>query len=281
MNRLAPDVTRTTGDDGGSAAPLDELVCAALGRRVRGLRIEVPEGGLVLRGRADSDHAKLLAQYAVMAVTGLPLIANKIEVVDPVGPGRAGRSAPPPKLLLLATGDVRLPARPAPPRRARLCGRHRRRRGGVCDPRPRTRGRGRRRSRRGPALGRRRRRARAVPRAGHSDTSRLARPALRRLARAQGDPCRPGRLGGREARPDKEPRGAPCGPRAKLPRPGRKHDGGGEEAPRRRRPATRGGADPRVARSPCSFTPQFLTRRPYVRRLHPGTDEPCPGGPRR
>ena len=68
-----------------------------LGRRVRGLRIEVREGGLVLRGLADSDHAKLLAQYAVMAVTGLPLMTNKIEVTflqrGEITAGRSGNRA--------------------------------------------------------------------------------------------------------------------------------------------------------------------------------------------
>ena len=116
MNRPAPDMTRTTGDDGRSAAPLDELVCAALGRRVRRLRIEVREGGLVLRGRADSDHAKLLAQYAVMAVTDLPLGSNQIEVVclrrgafEPNGAESGQRDRGPTKTnVLLAIGDVRL-----------------------------------------------------------------------------------------------------------------------------------------------------------------------------
>lgn len=101
--------------DRGRLSRLSGLVCAALGQRVRGLQIEVREGGLVLRGLADSGHAKLLAQYAVMAVTGLPVLANRIEVAHPRGTSRPrpeeyeddvlGRPRP---RVLLATDDDRL-----------------------------------------------------------------------------------------------------------------------------------------------------------------------------
>lgn len=53
---------------------------AQLGRRIRDLNLEVRDGGLILRGRADSYHAKQLAQHAVMSMTNLPLAANQIEV---------------------------------------------------------------------------------------------------------------------------------------------------------------------------------------------------------
>lgn len=55
-----------------------DQVSAMLGRRVRGLRIEVRDGGLVLCGRANSYHAKQLAEHAVLAVSELPLLVNEI-----------------------------------------------------------------------------------------------------------------------------------------------------------------------------------------------------------
>ena len=79
--------------------PLDALLSAVLGRRVRGLSIEVRGGRLVLRGRADSFHVKQLAQHAAMAVTELPLAANEIEV-----------AARPRRRVVLASGDDRVRA---------------------------------------------------------------------------------------------------------------------------------------------------------------------------
>jgi hypothetical protein len=69
-----------TGDDSEPRSELADLVDAMLGRRVRDLRIEVRDGGLVLHGRANSYHAKQLAQRAVMTVMDLPLLANEIVV---------------------------------------------------------------------------------------------------------------------------------------------------------------------------------------------------------
>lgn len=92
------------------SSPLAGLVCSLIGRRIRDLRIEVRGAGLVLHGRANSYHAKQLAQHAVMTVTDLPLIANEIEVVDPLAGTRDEQEpfAPPRRLVLLATGDDRL-----------------------------------------------------------------------------------------------------------------------------------------------------------------------------
>lgn len=44
------------------------------------LRVVVLERGLVLEGRAATFYAKQLAQHMAMLVTGLPLLANRIEV---------------------------------------------------------------------------------------------------------------------------------------------------------------------------------------------------------
>jgi hypothetical protein len=87
-----PDIPGDAGAPDDPRSPLDGLVGALIGRRVRGLRIVVRDGGLVLRGRASSYHAKQLAQHTAMAVTDLPLIANEI-VVACLGRGASGRGA--------------------------------------------------------------------------------------------------------------------------------------------------------------------------------------------
>jgi osmotically-inducible protein OsmY len=51
-----------------------------LGSQVRHLRLVVRDNGLVLQGRARSYYAKQAAQHAAMEMTGLPVVANEIEV---------------------------------------------------------------------------------------------------------------------------------------------------------------------------------------------------------
>ncbi len=51
-----------------------------LSRRFRGLRVEVLEGGLVLKGRVRTYYAKQLAQHLVMQLTEIPILANELEV---------------------------------------------------------------------------------------------------------------------------------------------------------------------------------------------------------
>jgi hypothetical protein len=52
-----------------------------LGRvRLRWFRVLVQEQGLVLQGCASTYYAKQLAQHAAMKVSGLPILANEIEV---------------------------------------------------------------------------------------------------------------------------------------------------------------------------------------------------------
>jgi hypothetical protein len=55
------------------------IVCR-LGARVRHFRIVIDDKGIVLRGQAHTYYAKQLAQHAVMAATGLPILSNEIEV---------------------------------------------------------------------------------------------------------------------------------------------------------------------------------------------------------
>lgn len=48
--------------------------------RILGFRVQIHEQGLVLQGFAPTYHAKQLAQQAAMEVSGLPILANEIEV---------------------------------------------------------------------------------------------------------------------------------------------------------------------------------------------------------
>ena len=90
--------THTSGRTWATASPLDTALAAVLGRRVRGLSVEVREGRLYLRGRTDSYHVKQLAQHTAMAVTKLPLAANEIEVMSRTRRRRA----------VLASGEDRI-----------------------------------------------------------------------------------------------------------------------------------------------------------------------------
>jgi hypothetical protein len=51
-----------------------------LNGRVRDLRVDVAENGLVIRGRAMTYYAKQLAQHIVMEMTSTPILANEIHV---------------------------------------------------------------------------------------------------------------------------------------------------------------------------------------------------------
>lgn len=51
------------------------------GGRVRNIRLLVQDTGIVLLGRADTHHAKQLAQHAVTSEIAVPLLANQIEVI--------------------------------------------------------------------------------------------------------------------------------------------------------------------------------------------------------
>jgi hypothetical protein len=63
---------------------IDQLVTTVqrqLAGQVSNIRLLVRDTGLVLQGRARSYYAKQLAQEAVMKVTGIPLLANDVEVL--------------------------------------------------------------------------------------------------------------------------------------------------------------------------------------------------------
>lgn len=59
---------------------LEGLMQRRLGNRIRDLRVLTLPTGLILQGRATTYHAKQLAQHAAMDLTGLPILANDIEV---------------------------------------------------------------------------------------------------------------------------------------------------------------------------------------------------------
>jgi AraC-like DNA-binding protein len=71
---------------------LAEYMRSQLSGRVRELRLLARDNGLILQGRAYSYYAKQLAQALVRKVTGLPLLANEINVSESPEPrSLAGR----------------------------------------------------------------------------------------------------------------------------------------------------------------------------------------------
>lgn len=52
-----------------------------LGSRVCDLQLESHDGGIVLYGWSRSYYGKQLAQHIAQTMTGMPIIANNIEVV--------------------------------------------------------------------------------------------------------------------------------------------------------------------------------------------------------
>ena len=59
---------------------LEAQVLRRVGGRIRNLRVLVRHNGVVLQGRCTTYHAKQIAQHAAMELTGLPILANDIEV---------------------------------------------------------------------------------------------------------------------------------------------------------------------------------------------------------
>jgi hypothetical protein len=72
----------TTNPPPADTEPLESMVRQRLAGRVHvhDLRVLILEHGLVLEGRVATYYAKQLAQHEAMAVTGLPLHANRIAV---------------------------------------------------------------------------------------------------------------------------------------------------------------------------------------------------------
>jgi hypothetical protein len=59
---------------------IEQRLLRRLHGRVRSLKLQVSDNGLVLRGHARTYYAKQLAQHAVKEFTNLPIRANEIEV---------------------------------------------------------------------------------------------------------------------------------------------------------------------------------------------------------
>lgn len=69
--------------EGGSVVDIHQLeahVQSRLHGRIRSLRLQLSDSGLVLEGHAATYHAKQIAQHAVMQLSELPIAANDIEV---------------------------------------------------------------------------------------------------------------------------------------------------------------------------------------------------------
>jgi hypothetical protein len=72
-----PSIDLATVD---GATEMEAHIQCRLGGHVHEFRLVVVDRGLILRGRAHTYYAKQLAQHAVMEATGLPILANEIEV---------------------------------------------------------------------------------------------------------------------------------------------------------------------------------------------------------
>lgn len=62
-------------------AQVEAHVQSRLNGQVRDLRVEARDQGLVLRGHTHTYYAKQQAQHAVQKASGLPILANEIEVI--------------------------------------------------------------------------------------------------------------------------------------------------------------------------------------------------------
>ena len=51
------------------------------GRQIRNLCVILHPAGVVLRGQSTTYYAKQIVQHAAMELTGLPVLANEIEVL--------------------------------------------------------------------------------------------------------------------------------------------------------------------------------------------------------
>jgi hypothetical protein len=51
-----------------------------VGGRMGDLEVSIRDNGVILRGHAPTYYVKQIAQHAAMETTGLPVLANEIEV---------------------------------------------------------------------------------------------------------------------------------------------------------------------------------------------------------
>jgi hypothetical protein len=74
--------TRICRADSGAedATRVEAHIRSRLSGRVRDLHLVVQGRGVVLRGHSPTYYGKQLAQHAAMEATGLPVLANEIEV---------------------------------------------------------------------------------------------------------------------------------------------------------------------------------------------------------
>ncbi len=77
---LAAGPQATPQKSSGQEERLEAQVLRRVGGRVRDLRVLVRHNGVILRGRCTTYHAKQIAQHTAMELTGLPILANDIEV---------------------------------------------------------------------------------------------------------------------------------------------------------------------------------------------------------
>jgi hypothetical protein len=59
---------------------IELLVQRRFSGRIRDLRVVIRPDGVILQGHAATYHAKQLVQHAAIELTGLPIVANEIEV---------------------------------------------------------------------------------------------------------------------------------------------------------------------------------------------------------
>jgi hypothetical protein len=77
---LAASLQATNSSSSDQDERLEAQVLRRVGGRVRDFRVLVRHNGIVLRGRCATYHAKQVAQHTAMELTGLPILANDIEV---------------------------------------------------------------------------------------------------------------------------------------------------------------------------------------------------------
>jgi hypothetical protein len=75
------DQAQTAAEMSETLARLEEHVRYRLTGLLRDFQLVLRDNGLVLRGHTHTYYAKQLAQHAVMEASGLPILANELEVV--------------------------------------------------------------------------------------------------------------------------------------------------------------------------------------------------------
>ncbi len=76
--QLGPAKTRRTTP--AEVRQIAEMIGRKFNGRLENFTILATPGGLILNGRAPTYYMKQVAQHAVMELTCLPIVANKVEV---------------------------------------------------------------------------------------------------------------------------------------------------------------------------------------------------------